>query len=224
MTAHVAPRPRPVRQPGRRAFLAIGLIGIAAAAVATILIGRPPSVAPAPVGAAAEPTRRPVELRGRVVPASFARIAPVQNGVLARLLVNEGADVVERQELARIDTGADSIALLAPYAGTVAKLDFRLGDTVLAGQTVATIGDLSRFQIETIDLDEYLVGAIREGQGASITFDALATPPVRAAVVRVGLTAQTGTNGDVTFPATLAFDRDNLPVRWGMTVRIRLDP
>lgn len=223
MTAHAAPRPRPIRHPGRRiaAFLGLALLGIGAAV--TILSLRPPAVAPVPAGPEAAPTRRPVELRGRVVPVRYARIAPVQNGVLSSVLVSEGVNVGERQELARIDTGSDSIVLLAPYAGTVAKLDYRQGDTVLAGQTVATVGDLSRFQIETLDLDEFLVGAIREGQGASVTFDALTSPPIRAVVARVGLTAQTGSNGDVTFPAVLAFDPENLPVRWGMTVRIRLD-
>jgi multidrug resistance efflux pump len=42
--------------------------------------------------------------------------------------------------------------LVAPFDGTITSVDISLGETVVPGRVVITLGDLSRFQVETKDL------------------------------------------------------------------------
>jgi multidrug resistance efflux pump len=130
---------------------------------------------------------------------------------------------MERQELMRVDADGQTISLLAPFAGTVARFDFRLGDTVPPGQTAVTVGDLSQFQIETTDLDEFTVGRVHEGQPAAIRFDALDVPPVHGMISRISDIAQTRSTGEVTYPAVIDFEPPAGALRWGMTARITFE-
>src|SRR5581483_1584373 len=81
-----------------------------------------------------------------------------------------------RQAQAQLDSaraGLQDAQLVSPIDGVVTEVLLRRGETALPGQPVVSVGDLSRYQIETSDLDQSQLGAIAEGQAATVTFDAL---------------------------------------------------
>jgi multidrug efflux pump subunit AcrA (membrane-fusion protein) len=182
------------------------------------------------LGGAAPPTATPtataaVKLmaRGRLQPVAKARVSTLGGGVVTRLAVVAGETVADRQELARIRLNETVEVLTAPWAGTITSLPVNQGDTVLAGTLIATIGDLSRLQVETTDVDEYLIGRLRLGQPASLTIDALDRLVVRGYVQQIGLVLQSSGTSDEHYPVVIALAEAAPGLRPGMTVRIRFD-
>ena len=95
-------------------------------------------------------------------------------GVVSQLSVGIGSGVVENQEIARVRAPDGSISIVtAPWQGTVTNLPVNAGDTVQAGATIASVGDVSRLKIETDDVDEFLVTRFRVGQPVTVTVDAI---------------------------------------------------
>jgi hypothetical protein len=48
-----------------------------------------------------------------------------------------------------------------------------LGDTVLPGAVIASAADLSAYQIETTDVDQFLVAQLRPGQTVTASIEAI---------------------------------------------------
>ncbi|MFN8533244.1 MAG: HlyD family efflux transporter periplasmic adaptor subunit [Dehalococcoidia bacterium] len=215
-------RPRS-RRTSRGVVILAGLLILLAAVAATFYFLSQQSAAPV-VTPVATPAKTTIDVRGQVVPARSARIAPLVGGTVIEVFVHEGDTVQGRDEIMRVSFGGETTVLVAPYAGQIAALQFKLGDTILAGQTAATVADFSRFRIETTDLDEFSVGRVREGAPVSIVIDGLGRDPLPGTVSRIALAARTGASGDVTYPTTIDFDSAGLPLRWGMTARIKIDP
>jgi multidrug efflux pump subunit AcrA (membrane-fusion protein) len=203
----------------------LGVLGLAAiaAAIVGMLILRPTS-APPPVAPTVTPASITIDARGRILPERSARVAPLLSGTISQVFVEEGDAVTAQQELMRVSFGGETNVLVAPYAGTVARLDYRLGDTILAGQTAVTIADLSSFIVETTDLDEFTVGKLAVGMPATVIVEGFGDQPIAGRIRRIALTARTGAGGDITYPVEVAIDPTTLPLRWGMTTRIKFNP
>jgi HlyD family secretion protein len=107
--------------------------------------------------------------------------------------------------------------------GVVTEVLLWRGETAMAGQPVISVGDLSRYQIETTDLDQSQLGGIVEGQAATVTFDALPKIRLPAHIVRIAPMATTGPGG-TNFTLTLDLDQPEPGLRWGMTSTIELLP
>jgi multidrug resistance efflux pump len=94
-----------------------------------------------------------------------------------------------------------------------------LGDTLQPGTTVATIGDLSRYQVETTDLDQYLIGYVKPAQPVSMTVEALDQVQLHGLVKSVALEQQHSASGS-NYPVVIDLAEPNPNLRPGMTVRI----
>ena len=70
-------------------------------------------------------------------------------------------------------TLATQSTLTAPFDGTIVSVDIAAAETVVPGQTVIVLADLSRFQIETTDLSERDVTRVRIGQPVNAFIEAL---------------------------------------------------
>ncbi len=84
------------------------------------------------------------------------------------------ADVDQAQ--ASLDSAKATLAqatLTAPFAGTVASVEISPAETVIPGQVVIMMGDLSNFQVETTDLSERDVTNVQAGQTANVSVQAL---------------------------------------------------
>jgi multidrug efflux pump subunit AcrA (membrane-fusion protein) len=182
-----------------------------------------PSTTPAgPVPTASSPS---LTARGQVLPIGQARIGTLQGGVVAQLAVVVGDTVSEQQEIARVRGASGQIEVLtAPWRGTVTGLTVHVGDTVTPGTVVGTLGDLSRLEIETTDVDEFLIGYLFRGQPVSLTIDALARRQFRGYVRTVSLQVQQNDSGDDHYPVVIDLSGPTTALRPGMTARISFQP
>ena len=109
-------------------------------------------------------------------------------------------------------------ALAAPFDGTIASVDISPAETVVPGQEVIMLGDLSNFQVETTDLSERDAPAVQIGQSANISVAALndTFPGKVTDISRVSSTV----GGDVVYKVTIQFDSQPKGLLWGMTVDV----
>lgn len=170
----------PRRRSGDRrrwAAIAVGLV-LTAIVVAVVIAAtagsNPPPPAPAP------PADRVA--RGLVRPIHQARVGTLAGGVVGDVVVQVGQTVANQQPLARVRTAGGVELLTAPWRGTVTNLAIGRGDTVAPGTTLVTIADLSRLEIETTDLDEFLIVHIVPGQIVSVTVEAFDAPAFSAVI------------------------------------------
>ena len=112
----------------------------------------------------------------------------------------------------------ESISLDAPIAGTAVSVDILPGETVLAGQAVMTLADLSSLRVETTDLSERDVAKIHIGQPTTIYVEAL-NIEVPGQIVRIAPQAKI-VGGDVVYTVLVELDEQPDGLRWGMTVEV----
>jgi multidrug efflux pump subunit AcrA (membrane-fusion protein) len=168
---------------------------------------------------AAPPPPPSLTAHGTVQPVAQASIATLNGGVVEQLLVRAGQTVEAKQPVARVTAPGQTELLVAPWRGTITGVPVNQGDTVLPGAVVMTIGDLSDYQVETNDVDEYLIGRISLHQPVIMNIAALDQERMRGFVKSVSLQQQQTINGDH-YPVVIAFESFNPSLRPGMSVRI----
>lgn len=157
--------------------------------------------------------------RGRVRPVAHARVGTLAGGVVIRLTAAPGDSVVEQQELARLRGPNGTEVVTAPIHATVLDVLVQVGDTILPGATVATVGDLSRLQVETTDIDEFVIGSVRPGQLVQLRIDAIGRD-MSGLVRSVALEPRTTLAGDEHYPVVIDLLEQSPELRVGMTARI----
>jgi multidrug resistance efflux pump len=188
----------------------------------------------ATAAASAAETRLNQSLGGARSEEIRAAAADLEGARAQRDLVAAGASENERQvareQLRQAQTQLDSARaalqdaqLTSPMDGVVTEVLLRSGETAMPGQPVVSVGNLSRYQIETTDLDQSQLGGIAEGQSATVSFDALPDVRLPAHIVRIAPMATTGPGG-TNFTLTLDLDQPEPRLRWGMTSTIELVP
>jgi RND family efflux transporter MFP subunit len=132
------------------------------------------------------------------------------------------ADVESAQ--ASLDSANATLAhatLTAPFDGTIASVEISPAETVVPGQVVIMMGDLSQFQIETTDLSERDVTDVQIGQSANASVRAL-NQTLSGKVVDVARVSTT-VGGDVVYKVTIQLDKQPQGLRWGMTIDVQID-
>jgi multidrug efflux pump subunit AcrA (membrane-fusion protein) len=124
------------------------------------------------------------------------------------------------EETAGIRASLANAELSAPFSGTVAKLDVKVGETASASTTVATIADFSKWIIKTTDLTEIDVVNIKQGQTVKITLDALPDVELTGTVDAIGGT-YSEKQGDIVYEVTIVLNDTNPDLRWGMTAEVK---
>jgi multidrug efflux pump subunit AcrA (membrane-fusion protein) len=187
-----------------------------------VSVQRPGGTATETTALAVQPSPVRYVARGQIRPVAQARVGTVSGGVIQELRVEVGTPVSEQQQLARIVSNGSTEVVTAPFAGTVTSALVRRGDTVLPGTTLLTVGDVSRLQVETTDLDEFLIAQVYRGQRVSVLVEAL-DREVAGHVRTASLDVVRSTEGDDHYPVTI--DLVELPpeLRPGMSVRIRFE-
>ena len=116
----------------------------------------------------------------------------------------------------------DRTEVRAPFAGTVGSVDTRVGELIVAGQPLVTLGDLSTLRVETTDLDEIDVAKVTVGQQVDVSFDALPEQVFVGTVTRISPMAAPGSGG-VNYTVVIKLDKVALTVRWGMTAFVDIE-
>lgn len=141
----------------------------------------------------------------------------------AELRLAEAERNVAASTLSEAEVALRQTELRAPFNGTVAAINIERGEQALAGQPVMTIGDLSRWLIETTDLSELEVVRVAAGDDATLTFEALPDLVLAGRVDRIQVRG-TGDAGNVVFAVAIRPDEHNEQLRWNMTATVRITP
>lgn len=181
-----------------------------------------PNAVKVPDSAAPVATVKPtLTARGQLRPVAHARIATLAGGTVASLPVKAGQRVEEHYEIARMRLpGGAAEVLTAPWAGTITGLLVNLGDSLLPGTVVATIGDLSRLQVETTDVDEFIIRHVAPGLEVTVSVDALDGREFAGYVRTVALEPQRNESGDEHYLTVIDLMAVGGGLRPGMNVRI----
>jgi multidrug efflux pump subunit AcrA (membrane-fusion protein) len=115
----------------------------------------------------------------------------------------------------------EGITLAAPITGSVVSVDIIPGDTVLPGQAVITLADLSELRVETTDLSERDVAQVAKGQIVLVYIEAL-NVDVPGRVVRISPQADV-VGGDVVYAVVIELDEQPPGLRWGMSVEVAFE-
>jgi HlyD family secretion protein len=130
-----------------------------------------------------------------------------------------------QQAQAAIDSAKVALAqaeLRAPFAGTIAQLNLKAGELTPRDQSAVVLADLSGWQIETDDVTEIKVPALKVGQGVTIKFDALPDVELAGEVESIGSVAQLK-SGDVVYPVKIKVLDNDPRLRWGMTAAVTFE-
>jgi multidrug resistance efflux pump len=131
------------------------------------------------------------------------------------------ADIGQAQ--AALDAANATLAqatLVAPFGGTIASLDTSAAETVVPGQEVIMLGDLSNFQVETTDLSERDAPSVQVGQTANVSVTAL-KQTFSGKVTDISRISST-VGGDVVYKVTIRFDTQPKGLLWGMTTDVSI--
>ena len=111
-------------------------------------------------------------------------------------------------------------ALSAPFDGTIVSVDIAPAETVVPGQVVIVLGDLSKYQIETTDLSERDVPRVQIGQSANVFIEALEEefPGEVIDIDRISSTL----GGDVVYKVTIELYKQPQGLLWGMSADVQI--
>jgi len=126
---------------------------------------------------------------------------------------------LEQLKQSQLQQQADA-EIVAPFAGTITSVDLRAGEFVGAYAPVLILADLTEFQIETTDVDEWKLRRVRVGEIVDAYVTALEGRVLPVRVVSISPESVTLPTGDTGYMITLSLDKQDPELRWGMTVRI----
>lgn len=155
---------------------------------------------------------------------SQAQLDLLAAGARPEALAAAEADVAAaRAALAQAQAALAETELTAPFAGTIASIDARVGEQMVPGTPVVRLADLTEWQIETDDLTEINVVRVREGAPATITFDALPGTKVNGKVIRIKPLGE-NKQGDITYAIAIQPEQLDPRLRWNMTASVSIEP
>ena len=149
-----------------------------------------------------------------------AQLDRAKAGSRAEEIAAAEAGVQQAQSaLAQARSLLDLAHLEAPFAGTVTDLPLAEGDVAAAGDPLATIATVDRWQIQVTDLSELDVRDVQVGEAVVVTLDAMPERVVRGRVQRVD---RQGVDvlGDVVYPVIIELEEAPDWLRWGMTAQV----
>jgi RND family efflux transporter MFP subunit len=111
--------------------------------------------------------------------------------------------------------------LIAPFDGTIVSVNTAPAETVVPGQVVILLGDLSTYRIETTDLSERDVTRIQVGQPAHVFIEALEEEFTGTVIDVDRISTMLG--GDVVFKVTIELDDQPEGLLWGMSADVQIE-
>lgn len=136
----------------------------------------------------------------------------------ALALAQATLDQANRQ-LAAAEADLTYLALTAPFAGKIVRMDLIEGAQTAPGTLAAILIDDSEWYVETNDLTEDEVTQIETSQEVAVRFDALPGQSFSGVVESISEYAQER-YGDVTYIARIRLWDSNDLLRWGMTAEV----
>ena len=144
-------------------------------------------------------------------------------GKISKLLVKVGELVKKDQIVAYLDPSRPGMTysaspVKAPASGTITLFPAKLGEMVGQSTSIGQISSTGKLEIHT-DIAERFVSRIKNGQAATVTFDASPGETFSAHVFEVSPVLDTTTR---TMKVKLALDNSDARIKVGMYSRVRL--
>ena len=117
-------------------------------------------------------------------------------------------------ELARLQRSYTR--LIAPVSGSIASVNVEVNENVAAGQPIVTLTSGSKIEVK-FSIPELLITQMKEGDKATVSFDAVPDKEFSATVTEVGVTA---TSAGSTYPVTVQLDQQEDAIRPGMAATV----
>jgi len=123
---------------------------------------------------------------------------------------------IGKARVAQAQAALDEATLLAPFDGTIAELTINVGEIAAPGTRIASIADVSQWEVDTDDLSEVDVVGVKPGDSTSVTVDALPGVTLKGQVTSI--TPRSAIKrGDVTYTVKVALTEADPRLKWGMT-------
>ncbi len=120
-------------------------------------------------------------------------------------------------------TALQDVVLTAPFDGTVTEVDVEVGQMASPGTPAFVFADLSKLQVETVDLAEIDVAKVAAGQPVSIKLDALPGQTCAGKVLRIA-NQSNDHRGDKVYRVTIDLQEGtDEGLRWGMTANVDIN-
>jgi HlyD family secretion protein len=110
--------------------------------------------------------------------------------------------------------------ITAPFSGTVTSVEVQAGDQVAPGTEGFQLVDLSKMLVD-VDVSEVDINRVKQGQPATMTFDAVPDKTYHGTIEEVATVGET-VQGVVNFNVTVALEDDDADVRPGLTAAANL--
>ncbi len=164
-----------------------------------------------------------LEFGGDVASTASVDVMPDQAGKLTRILVSVGDKVKKDQILAYVDASRPGMTykanpVKAPVSGRIISFTPTVGATVSQAMVIARISATDDLEIKT-SVAERFISRVRQGQSATLTFDAYPGESFTAKVFEVSPVLDTTTR---TMAIKLRLTPADPRVKVGMYARIRL--
>ena len=121
---------------------------------------------------------------------------------------------------ANLDAAKDTLSnyiITAPFGGTVADVNVKVGEQVTAETRVISIANFNTWVVETTDVTELEVVKISKGQTVTLIPDALSDLALSGTVTEISQ-AYTQQGGDILYTVRIAVAENDPRLKWGMTV------
>ncbi len=136
-----------------------------------------------------------------------------------------GQEAAVAQARASVQNAAAQLGktlIKAPIAGTVSKLDTKVGEIVSPMAPVVSMISDGKFEIET-NISETDIAKVKIGDSSKVTIDAYGNDVIFEAVVTTIDPAETLVSGVSTYKVNLQFKIDDARIKSGMTANIKLN-
>jgi multidrug efflux pump subunit AcrA (membrane-fusion protein) len=151
-----------------------------------------------------------------------AQLDQLKNGATpSQRTVAKAATAQAQAALEAALAALDEAILKAPFAATIAAINVEVGQVIAPGVSLASVADLSSWEVDTDDLSEVDVVNVQAGQSAEITFDALSGVTLSGVVQSITPKSETK-RGDVTYTVKIKIDQPDPRLRWGMTAQVNI--
>jgi multidrug resistance efflux pump len=150
----------------------------------------------------------------------------LQNAKVKLALAQRDYDALQdptfSQDTAGLRSALANAEVRAPFPGIITNLDLKVGEFETAGQPVVTIANMSSWVVKTKDLTEIDVVNLKDGQPATVKFDALPGEEFKGNVLSIGNNFSEN-QGDIVYEVTILLTESNASMRWGMTAVVTFE-
>ncbi len=170
------------------------------------------------------PTSLQLEQAYNSYSAAKARLDTLQSPPRAADIAAADADIaVAQADLDRAKAALTDTELRAPFAGTIATVDAKVGEQVAPGAPIIRLADFTAWEIQTTDLTEINIVKVQVGDAATLTFDAIPGLELPGKVARIKALGE-NRQGDIVYTVTVTPDKLDERLRWNMTAKVSIEP